>query len=176
MENTSNNKGFDIFSLVLGILALVLAFVVLEHPGVSLTVLIIIIGIFMVIDGILHFSQRSSLRRMGMESTGMLTFLAVLDIIAGILVIFWPQSFGAIYVWIFVAIGMVLDSLFELWAAKYVKSAGKGYYWFIVVMAIIGLILGIVMLFSPAFGLSFVVALLAAYLLVFGVLEIVKAF
>ncbi|MBX4172024.1 HdeD family acid-resistance protein [Weissella viridescens] len=172
----NQSKGFDIFSLVLGILSLVLAFVVLKFPGGSLAAIVIVIGIFMIIDGILHFSQRGHLRSIGMKSTGMLTFLAILDIIVGLAIIIWPASFGAIYVWIFVAIGMVMDSLFELWAAKYIKQVGKGYYWFVVIMAIIGLILGIVMMFSPAFGLSFVVALLAAYLLVFGVMEIVKAF
>ncbi|KRN77632.1 HdeD family acid-resistance protein [Weissella minor] len=172
----NESKGFDIFSLVLGILSVILAFFVLNHPGVSMSVVIIIIGIFMLVDGILHFGRRSRLRELGMKSTGMLTFSAVIDIIAGLMIIFMPTSFGAMYVWIVVAVGMVMDSLFELWAAKYVKHLGKGYYWFIVIMAILGIIFGIVMMFSPAFALTFVVAMVAAYFLVFGIVQIVNAF
>lgn len=171
-----NSRNFDPFSLVLGILSVILAFFVLKHPGFSLVAVIFTIGIFMLADGVLHFFGRNKLRDFGMRSTGFITFAAILDIVVGILMIAMPKTFGMAYVWIVVAIGLLVDSLFELWAAKFIRLAGKGYYWFTVITAVLGVVLAVIMLFSPTLAITFVLSLLAFYLLVFGIMQIVKSF
>lgn len=167
---------FEPFSLVLGILSIIFGFFILNHPGFSLVAVIFTTGIFMILDGILHFGRRNTMRKLGMVSTGFVTFAAVLDIIVGIAMLIMPGTFGVIYVWMLVAIGLFVDSLFELWIAKYIKDAGKGYYWFTVIASILGVLLAILMLFSPAFALTSVLTLLAIYSFVFGITQIVKAF
>ncbi|KRN33213.1 hypothetical protein IV68_GL000011 [Weissella halotolerans DSM 20190] len=167
-------KEFDPFKLIMGILSLILAYFVMTRVGITVQVMVILVGIFMLVNGVIRFMGRNKLRKLGMDKTGWLTFSAILDILVGILVLVMPD-FGIVYIWILLTIGLFMDSLFELWAARFVKES-KGYYWFTIIFAIIGIVLAIIMMFSPALALTFGVALLGAYFMVYGIMEVVEAF
>lgn len=170
----NEKRKFDPFLLLMGILSIVLGVLVIRNPAASLFSLIILIGIFMIVDGIIKFSQRNVMHQAGL-STGMVTFSAVLDIIIGIM-IFFMKDFGAVYVWIAFAIGFIMDSGFELWGSRFIPKDHPGYYWVNVILGIIGVILGIALLFYPQLALATAVMLLAFYLVFFGILQIVKSF
>lgn len=171
----SKSNGFDIIKLLLGLLSVGLSYYVLTNPVSAIYSLVWIIGIFLIINGIMRFAGRNTARSLGMKNTGMMTFSAILDILFGLLVIFVPAS-GIAYIWIVLSMALILDSAFELFAASLVKETSKGLYWFIIIMAILGMILGFILLFNPVTAVAVAVALLGAYFLVYGIMNIVTAF
>lgn len=171
----NKSTGFDIVKLLLGILSVGLAYFVLANPASAVISLVWMVGLFLIINGVMRFANRNALRSMGMNNTGLLTFSAVLDIVLGIVVLVVPAS-GVTYIWIVLSMALIMDSMFELFAARFVKDASTGLYWFIVVMAILGIILGFFLLFNPIAAVGVAVALLGAYFLVYGIMNIVTAF
>ncbi len=74
------------------------------------------------------------------------------------------------------AVWFIADSVFALLAADLAKGVSNGYYWFTVIVNILGIILGIMLLFNPissALTLSFLVGF---YFMLFGITHIVYAF
>lgn len=168
-------KNFDLVQLLMGILSVALAYFVLVNPASAVISLIWIVGIFLIINGVMRFAGRNVAREMGASSTGLLTFTAVLDIIMGLAVLFIPAS-GITYIWIVLSMSVLMNSTFRLFTAKALKSVSTGLYWFTVILAILGIILGIMLLMDPLFALGLAVALLGAYFLVSGIMSIVSAF
>lgn len=168
-------KSFDFVQLLMGILSIALAYFVLVNPTSAVISLIWIVGIFLIINGVMRFVGRSAARDMGMSNTGLLTFTAVLDIIMGLAVLFIPAS-GITYIWIVLSMSVLMNSIFRLFTAKALKAVSTGLYWFTIILAILGIILGIMLLMDPVFALGLAVALLGAYFLVYGIMNIVSAF
>ncbi|GKT03077.1 HdeD family acid-resistance protein [Furfurilactobacillus sp. WILCCON 0119] len=168
-------KRFDPFSLIVGILAVIASLVVLRNPLGTLRAFIVLIGILALLEGIFKLVERQTLRRtFNFNPTGWL-WGGIFDLIFGLLILFVP-SFGAIYMWLTLAIWFILDSLFELWATRFMRGNDKSYYWLSVSLAILGVIIGFALLFSPAFALSTATFLLAFYLMFFGIAQIVRSF
>lgn len=109
------------------------------------------------------------------ESSGWLIFSAILDIILGIIFLFQP-GFGVLFIAIIFAIWFILDSITELISAKFFKEFHRGYYWFIVILAILSLVLGVILLFSPLLSAITVVWLVSTFLIVFGIMKLIQAF
>lgn len=168
-------KNFDLVQLLMGILSVALAYFVLVNPASAVISLIWVVGIFLIINGVMRFANRNAVRDMGMSNTGLLTFTAVLDIIMGLAVLFIPAT-GLTYIWIVLSMSLIMNSAFQLFSANFVKSVSTGLYWFTVIMAVFGIILGFVLLFNPMFALGLAVALLGAYFLIYGIMNIVSAF
>lgn len=168
-------KKFDPFSLITGILSLILAFVILDNPIDAFSTFITIVGVFSVIEGILKWTGIRFAHWLVPVNTRWGTISAILDIILGLVIIYVPQ-FGAAYIWISLAMWFIFDSIFELWVGRFVRSSEKGYYGFHTILAVIGLIVGIILLFSPAFAMSLSVAIVAMYLTLFGIVQVVRSF
>ncbi|USS90323.1 HdeD family acid-resistance protein [Fructilactobacillus carniphilus] len=171
----SSERKFDPFTLVVGILFAILSLVMLKYPGGSLVVVAYIIAFAMVMEGIFKLADLTAIdKSLGISNTWVI-ISAVLDLILGVLIIFMP-GLGGIYLWVVLSISFIMDSLFELWASRYISKNQKGYFWFTVILAVIGLILGIVLLFNPVLGVSTSLFLIAFYLMFFGILLIIRSF
>ena len=81
----------------------------------------------------------------------------------------------------------VLSLLFPIWFIAHCLSrlshlntirfiAGNFVYWFTMIVNIIGLVLGIVMIFSPNISVAAVAYIVGAYLVLFGIDSIILAF
>lgn len=174
MFNTAK-KRFDWFSLVVGLLFLIAGFASIKHPDKTLHFLAIVAGVSFIFRGIYELWFRQIVNHLLNEKSGWLIFSAILDIILGIIFICQP-NFGVIFIAILFAIWFVVDSIFELMSAKFFKYLHRGYYWFIVILSVISLILGIILLFSPLLSAMTVVWLISAFLIIFGVMKVIQAF
>lgn len=168
-------KRFDWFSLIVGVLFLIAGFASINHPDKTLHFLAIVAGISFIFRGVYELWFHQRVNRIFNEKSGWLIFSAILDIILGVIFVFQP-NFGVIFIAILFAIWFIIDSIFELMTAKFIKAFHRGYYWFIVILSIISLILGVILLFSPLLSAMTVVWLISAFLIIFGVMKIVQAF
>ena len=74
------------------------------------------------------------------------------------------------------AVWFIADSVLALFTADLARGVSEGYYWFTIIVNILGILLGIFLLFNPissALTLSFLVGF---YFMLFGITHIVYAF
>lgn len=168
MENRINK--FDPFALILGVLFIVIAIFSIKNPLSTFSMVIIIAAIASLSTG---FYKLFWIRPF-LGKTTWLTLNAVLDIIVGFLMLF-NDSFGMVYVSVLIALMFLGDSFTTLWLANYIRNFSHKYFVLDVFISILGIILGIVLLFSPlitAISISMMIALL---FLIFGISLIIHA-
>lgn len=174
MNNISHRR-FDWFSFIVGILFLIGGFISFSKPDKTLHLLAIIIGVVFLFDGVFELTIRRRFLRSINESPVWVVILGILNVVLGIIFIFNP-GFGTLYIAIIFAIWFIIDSIMELSVGRLFKGVSGGYYWLTVIFSILGIILGVILLFSPAVSALTVVWIVSVFLIIFGVLKIVQSF
>lgn len=171
-----NQKRFDWASLIIGILFLIGGFVSIAKPDKTLQLLSIIMGVGFLLYGIYELLiRRRWVRTMG-GSTGWVIFGGIVDLILGLIFVFRP-NFGILYIAIIFAIWFIFDSIMDFTTARFFKeTASKGYYWALIILSILGIILGVILLFSPVISAMTIVWIISFFLLLFGFVKIIQAF
>lgn len=173
---SNSHHRFDWFSLIIGILFIIGGFVSFAKPDRTLQLLAIIIGVVFLFDGVYELTIRRRFLRSLNDSTGWVVFLGILNIILGIIFIFHP-GFGALYIAIIFAVWFIVDSIMEFSIGNFFRDSDhKGYYWLTIIFSILGVILGVILLFSPLVSAMTVVWIISIFLIVFGVMKVVQAF
>lgn len=172
MEKT---RGFDWFSLIVGILSVIAGWMVIANPAGSFLGLAYLFGVFALAKGIYELWFRSQIKNTLGESSTALMILGIVDLLIGIYLILHIGVSATILPYLF-SVWFILDSIFELYLAKYIKAFSKGYYWFVIVLNVICLILGIIMLFNPMIAAGTLVWLVGFYFVFFGIAFITEAF
>ena len=167
---------FGWLELILGILLIALGVYAFANPGTALGGAVMVYGFLAIITGIADIVLYVKLeRRTGFGPT--LSLVAgILSIIAGILILFNPGA-GQLMFTIFFPIWFIAHSVSRLMNAGYTRLvAGTAYSVFSIVINILGIILGIMMLFRPWISVLSIGWLVGIYLVLLGVGSIVKAF
>ena len=169
MEERMN--GFDPFALIIGMLSVIVSVISLRNPLSTFGSVVVIAGIVSIVIGLYKlFSVRPYA-----ESKGWLTFNAILDIIIGGLMLF-NTVFGSLFVAIAFAIMFIVDSFTTLWAASFIKESNHGLYVWDIIISILGIILGIILLISPALSIISLSFMIAVLFMTFGIEMIVHSF
>ncbi|HJA27290.1 MAG TPA: DUF308 domain-containing protein [Candidatus Limosilactobacillus intestinigallinarum] len=172
---TEQKKGFDWFSLIVGILFILAGLASFMHPDKTLHFLTILTGIAFILRGVYELWFRQFVNRTLNQGSGWIMFAAILDIILGIIVLVYP-GWGVLYIAILFAIWFIVDSIMEIKAAKLFKEYHRGYSIWLVVLGVISIIMGVVLLFSPLLSAMTIVWLVSVMLMVFGIMHVVQAF
>lgn len=172
---TEQKRGFDWFSLIVGILFILAGLAAIMHPDRTLHFLAILVGIAFILRGIYELWFRQFVNRILNQNSGWIIFAAILDIILGIIVLVYP-GWGILYIAILFAIWFIVDSIIEIKAAKLFKEFHRGYATWLVVLGVISIIMGVILLFSPLLSAMTIVWLVSVMLIVFGIMHVVQAF
>jgi uncharacterized membrane protein HdeD (DUF308 family) len=154
--------------LGLGLLSLAAGVIVLAKPDHSLKALAVVIGVFILLDGITQLFMSLSQRT---ENRGLLALLGILNLIVGVLLIRHPIS-GVTVIALFIGIWLIAAGVVRFVMAF--ETQGDRV-WRLVV-AVIEIVAGIVIVSSPNIGFA-TLALLVGFsfiangvgLIVFGV-------
>ncbi|MTD40336.1 hypothetical protein GIX45_17270 [Erwinia sp. CPCC 100877] len=173
--NDVKRNGIDWGSLILGILFVLTALVSFQDPAGNLLALVLVFAIFAILKGIFEIFVRNRMK----ELTGYKAYapivLGVVDIIVGVYLLFNPTIGVAALPFVF-ALWFIFDSVFSLFTLDLAKSVSNGYFWFKLIVDVLGVILGIMLFFHPlssALTLSFLVGF---YFMLYGITHIVYAF
>lgn len=172
---TEQRRGFDWFSLIIGLLFVLAGIASFMHPDTTLHFLAIITGIAFIIRGIYELWFRQFVNRVLGERSGWIIFIAILDIVLGIIVLVYP-GWGVLYIAILFAIWFIVDSIMEIKGAKLFSEFHRSYSAWLVVLGVLSIILGIILFFSPLLSALTIVWLISTVLLVFGIIHIIQAF
>ncbi len=147
-----------------GVFAIVFGIVALLMPGVTLGVLALLFGAYMVVDGVFTLAAALGAARHH-ERWGLLTLEGVVDLIAGAIALIWPivTIIAFIYlmgVWAIVTGGLLTAAAFRL-------HAPHGRIWMLL-GGIVSMVWGILLFVFPLTGALVLTWWMAGYALFFG--------
>lgn len=156
-----------------GVLSIVVGFLALTKPGVTLAALVLLIGAYMFVDGV--FAIMASLRGMRTgDRWGWMLVEGILGIVAGIIVFRTPATGALVLLWL-VAFWAITHGIAEIAAGiKLRKIIEKE--WLLILAGALSLALGIYVLMRPGVGLLLLVTWVGVYALFAGILMLMLAF
>ncbi|MDP9247969.1 MAG: DUF308 domain-containing protein [Candidatus Dormibacteraeota bacterium] len=147
-------------SILLGIAAFVV-------PGITLLVLVILFGAYLLIDGVLAIVAGA------MGRSWLLVLEGAAGVIAGLLTLVWP-GITAVVLLILTAAWAIVTGVAELVAAYRLRRIVRNE-WLLILLGVASIIFGIALVIRPGAGLLALVYLIGAYCLLFGVLLVALA-
>ncbi|AGN26237.1 HdeD family acid-resistance protein [Candidatus Methanomassiliicoccus intestinalis] len=158
--------------LIFGILAVVIGIIALVYPGGTLKVIIILLGIFALLNGLSilfnAFSQKSK------DTHDLL--VGILYVVLGLIMIIASFAFLDVLMYILAAFLIIfgLFQLYEMWPIA--KDSLKGEKLYNLVIAIIAIVLGIVIIVYPGLAANIVMMIIGAFLIIIGLINLLGAY
>ncbi len=163
---------FRTMVLARGIAAVLFGILTLVWPNLTLSVLVLLFGVFAVISGITAVA--AALRNTGEQGWGFLLVEGILGILAGVVALVWPGITALAFLYLLAA-WAILTGIMEIVAPlSFPMSGGRA-----ALTALAGLasiLFGILIAARPASGLLAVVWLIGVYAIVVGVMYIAVYF
>lgn len=176
MDNFTNSRdrgGFDWGAFIAGILMIVVSFLLMRHPGKGLHAFVLIFGIVSILQGLVWLATYSRFREF--FSRSWVTLISgILDIVIGILFLCSYDIGGLTIAYLF-AIWFFVDSIVGIIFSWHLKGISNGYFIFSLIMNILSLIIAFFLILNPVIAALSLIWLVAFWLLVFGINEIVVA-
>lgn len=172
-------NGFGWSELIVGLLLIMLGIFTFIRPESMLTGAVVIYGVIAIVMGIEDLVVYARLSRFTGFGPMLSLISGILSVMCGVMLIANPNV-GKWALTILLPIWFIAHCISELTRANLIRLIGNPfYYYFSLILNILGLMLGFVMIFSPA--LSFVTLraicyMVAIYLILFGIESIIAAF
>ena len=171
--------GFGWSELIVGILLTALGIVTFVRPEGTLTGAVVVYGVIVIVMGIEDIVVYARLSRFTGFGPMLSLISGILSVMCGVMLIANP-NLGKWALTILLPVWFIAHCISGLTHTNLIRLIGNPfYYYFSLILNIMGLILGFLMLFSPV--LSFVTLraisyMIAIYLVLFGVESIIAAF
>jgi len=155
-----------------GALAILFALVAFFWPGLTATVLILLFGAYVFVDGIFALIAGLRAARQQGRSAALLTE-GVLNIVIAMLVFAWPEAALVALVYL-IALWAIITGIALIAAGiALIRHSGE---WLLVLGGIPSILLGIVLFIEPEAGVIALSWWLGIYALLFGILLLSAAF
>ena len=165
-------SNFRTMFLFRGFAAIIFGVLTLVWPKLSLSVLVLLFGVFAVVSGITAVA--AAVRNHGEQGWGLLLFEGILGIAAGVVALIWPGITALAFLFL-IAAWAIITGILELVAPlAFPMSFGRGL--LMALAGIVSIVFGILIAAQPAAGLLTVVWLIGIYAIVFGIMYIVVYF
>lgn len=174
IESTKRKVKYWWVSLIIGILAFIVGILCSIQPFLTVGMLTIFFIANFIVSGIMEIifaiSNKDNLQQWGWTLAG-----GIVDLIFAVLLIAMP--IGSIIVFIFfVGFYILLQAFMAIWGSLTLKQIGLEKWWYFLILAILGVILGIIMILNIKFAISFITIIFAASLICYGLFRIFYAF
>ncbi len=163
---------FRTMFLFRGIAAILFGILTFVWPKLTLSVLVLLFGVFAVISGITAVA--AALRNTREQGWGFLLFEGILGILAGVVALVWPGITALAFLYLLAAWAIIIGILEFAAPLSFPMSGGRAV--LMVLAGLVSVVFGILIAAQPASGLLAVVWLIGVYAIVFGVMYIVVYF
>lgn len=155
-----------------GIVALLVSFFALFWTQMTIEVLVVVLGIYMIADGI--FTFYSSVKIMQKFKNWWIVLLEGLaEVFLGAIILMFPITSILLLIY-FVTFWLLFTGILEIWSA-YTINWGLVGKWIMIVVGILSLIVAVVILSNPLLALLKLVKIFGIYMLIFGIAILVFA-
>ena len=163
------NKRLSIVELIFSVLLIICGVFTLTRPAAAIGGPAIVYGILAIATGVMDIVIYAKLERHTGFGPATALVTGILSAIAGVLILIEP-SIGAItLVWIF-PIWFICHCISRLTRLDIIRAeAGKAHYYFSLIVNVLGLVVGIMMLFNPYFSFISLSWFVGFYLILLGV-------
>ncbi|MDY6064696.1 MAG: DUF308 domain-containing protein [Finegoldia sp.] len=179
MTEERQDTGFGWGNLIFSILSIVVSFIAFRNPDASLVAIVIYFGILALLKGIFGLFARNQIEKwFGPYSSAPSTMIlveSIFDIIIGVILLFNVPLGIASLPFIF-AIWFIFESILNIQRAGAFKAVSKFWYYFMIVVSVIGIILGVLLIFNPFASLITVSYLVGFYFMFAGIRSLILAF
>lgn len=159
--------------LVRGIAAIIFGISAFAWPGLTVAVLMLIFGVYVLVDGTSGIVD--SIRYRDRISNWWLWLLeGVLGVIVGLLALFMPGE-AALLLLTFIAVWSIVGGALRVLAAIHLRKKVEGE-WLLGAGGVVSILFGILLIVMPVAGILSLVWLIGVWALVFGVLFCALAF
>lgn len=161
--------------LIIGIILIVLGIFTFARPSSALTGIVFVYGILAVVTGIADIVFYVKIERHTGFGPAISLVTGILSIFAGVLLLFNPGA-GKWAMVILFPLWFITHCISRLTHLPIIRmTAGTGYYYFTLVVNILGLLMGFVMIFNPLLSFFSVSYIIGCYLILMGVDHLVLA-
>jgi uncharacterized membrane protein HdeD (DUF308 family) len=159
--------------IVRGILALILGILMLLNLEAGVLAVLIVLGVYAILDGIFKLGEVYVQNKAG-QSYRHTLLAAVVSLAIGIMIFAWPRITVVILIAL-IAAQALIQGVSDIYAAiREHKVLSRGRFWLLLIGGIAQLLFGIWMIAQPAMGGLTIVAVIAAYAIVLGVILIIR--
>ena len=149
-----------------GMAAITFGVLALLWPGLTLLVMALLWGAYVLVDGLLSLLHAFKLRGRGL-SVALWSLVGVLGVAAGVLAFIWPGLTAFVLLTLIAAWAIVVGAL-QLVAAWRLRRQIRGE-WLLALSGALSLVFGALLVLQPQTGAVAVVMLVAGYAIAFGV-------
>lgn len=169
------SRRLGVIELIVSILLVVLGVYTLSSPGAALESAVIIYGILAVVMGVFDIVVYVRLERRTGFGPVISLVTGIISILAGVMILLEPVAGVLALSWLF-PIWFICHCISRLMNLGLTRlAAGTAFYYLALVLNILGLIVGIVMCFSPLFSVLTLAYMVGFYLILLGIDGIVMA-
>ena len=155
-----------------GVAAILFAIIAFFWPGITATALVLLFGIYALVDGILALVAALRAARHHGRS-GPFVIEGILDILIAILAFSWPEA-ALVALMYLIAVWAVLTGLALIAAGlALIRLSGE---WLLVASGVLSILLGLVLFVHPGVGVVALSWWLGLYALLFGIALLSAAF
>lgn len=169
LSSLSRNWGWILFRGILAIFFGVMAF---GWPMLTLQVLVLLYGAYVLVDGVI--SLVAAIRGGTFAPRWWLALVGVVGILAGIVLFLWP-GLGALALLMFIGAVAIVRGIFEIAGAIALRKEIKGE-WMLILSGLASILFGVAVELFPGAGAVAMAWLIAGYAIAFGVILCVLAF
>ena len=157
---------------LLGLCALIFGILALTWPGITVIVLAIIFGAFVLVSGI--FSLVAAVGPMEAGQRVLLILLGLLGIVVGAIVLLWP-GIGDLILLLLIALWALVAGVLQLIAAFRQKGRASEK-WLLGLTGALAVILGVLLLSFPMAGVLALILIIGIFAILIGISLFVLAF
>ena len=168
--------------LLQGIAALLLGILLFGQPARTLVVLVLWLGIYWLVDGILYLvgGVTGGATGRGAGSRGWMIFAGIISVVAGLIVLARPLLAGVVttgFAVYLLAFAIITNGLIQLFAGRVSpESFERERSWVSVLIGILYIVGGLILLFHPAITALTLLSLVSVWAILVGVAYIFLAF
>lgn len=171
-----NRSGFGWLELIIGILLILLGIYTFANPRFALTGMVFAYGITAIIMGVADIVLYARLERYTGFGPVISLVSGILSVMSGMMLIIYPGT-GILVLTVLFPIWFIAHCISRMTHLHHIRLIiGNGVYYFTLVINIIGLVLGLMMIYRPLFTVTAIRCFAGAYLVLLGIDGITMAF
>jgi uncharacterized membrane protein HdeD (DUF308 family) len=159
--------------LVRGVVAVLFGLLALVWPGLTLLALILLFGIYAIIDGVVSFAHAFDAGRRG-QNWVWPVIVGIISIAAGIIALVWPGETALVLVFI-IAAWALITGIAEIISGIALRREITDE-WLLILGGVISVVFGVLVFLRPGAGALALVWLIGFYAIVLGAERIALAF
>jgi uncharacterized membrane protein HdeD (DUF308 family) len=156
-----------------GIAAVLFGIMAFVYPGLTVAVLVLLFGAWILVDGVFRvigaIGHRASDKEWGFD-----LIIGIMGIIIGFLTFHAPRI-TALALIIYIAAWALMIGATEIALAIKLRREIKGE-WFLILMGLLSIVFAVMLLWNPLPGALALVWLIGSYAIVFGILAVILGF